>query len=242
MTEAEWLACTDPTPMLAFLRGKASDRKLRLFACACCRRIVHLSRFKACRNGVEVAERYADGLATAEERFEAFRAVGNLKEFGNPLGLATLWRDRATCHACLAVYEALMPEARIRLDGGATVPRRASEAVFARALRASARGDSAASGAARAAAAGEGLAQALLVRDIFGNPLRPVTADPSWLTPPALALAGGIYVGRSFDQLAILADALQDAGCDNEVVLNHCRSEGPHVRGCWVVDAILNRG
>ena len=66
MTEAEWLACTDPTPMLEFLGDRASSRKLRLFAVACCRRIWPLITEVHCREAVEIAERFADGLVTAE--------------------------------------------------------------------------------------------------------------------------------------------------------------------------------
>jgi hypothetical protein len=84
--------------------------------------------------------------------------------------------------------------------------------------------------------------QALLARDIFGNPFRPVTADPAWLTSTVVALARGIDTDRAFDRLPILADALQDAGCDDHDVLSHCRGGGPHVRGCWVVDVLLDKG
>jgi hypothetical protein len=80
-----------------------------------------------------------------------------------------------------------------------------------------------------------------LIYDIFGNPFRPVAVDPTWLTSDALALATGIYQDRAFDRLPILADALQDAGCDNDDILNHCRQPGEHVRGCWVVDLVLGK-
>ena len=80
-----------------------------------------------------------------------------------------------------------------------------------------------------------------LARDIFGNPFRPAALDPSWLTSTVVTLARGIYEERAFDRMPILADALQDAGCDNEDVLNHCRGPGPHVRGCWVVDLVLGK-
>jgi hypothetical protein len=80
-----------------------------------------------------------------------------------------------------------------------------------------------------------------LLQDIFGNPFRPVTADPEWLTATAVALAQTIYAERAFDRLPILADALEDAGCDNADILAHCRGDGPHVRGCWVVDLILGK-
>ncbi len=85
-------------------------------------------------------------------------------------------------------------------------------------------------------------ASCLLLRDIFGNPFRPVAVDPTWLTSDVAALATGIYADRAFDQMPILADALQDAGCDNDDVLNHCRDpKQVHVRGCWVVDLVLGR-
>ena len=71
-----------------------------------------------------------------------------------------------------------------------------------------------------------------LVRCIFGNPFRPVAFDPRWRTETAVALATGIYAGRAFDRLPILADALEEAGCDNADVLSHCRGPGPHARGC----------
>jgi hypothetical protein len=83
--------------------------------------------------------------------------------------------------------------------------------------------------------------EAALLRDVFGNPFRSVAIDPEWLSSTVLTLASGIYEEKAFDRMPILADALQDADCDNEEILNHCRSEGPHVRGCWVVDLLLRR-
>jgi hypothetical protein len=80
-----------------------------------------------------------------------------------------------------------------------------------------------------------------LLRDIFGNPFRPLALKPAWRTSDVLALATGIYEEKAFDRMPILADALQDTGCDNDDVLSHCRGEGPHVRGCWVVDLILEK-
>jgi hypothetical protein len=83
--------------------------------------------------------------------------------------------------------------------------------------------------------------QSLFLRDIFGNPFRPVAVDPGWLTSSVVELARGIYDQKAFDRLPILADALQDAGCDHPDVLAHCRGPGPHVRGCWVVDLVLGK-
>jgi hypothetical protein len=79
------------------------------------------------------------------------------------------------------------------------------------------------------------------IRCVFGNPFRPVDLIPSWLTSTALALANGIYDEKAFDRMPILADALQDAGCDSEDILNHCRQPGEHVKGCWVVDLLSGR-
>jgi hypothetical protein len=83
--------------------------------------------------------------------------------------------------------------------------------------------------------------QAAFLRDIFGNPFRQVTFSPEWRTDTAIALACTMYESRDFSAMPILADALQDAGCDNDDVLNHCRGTGPHVRGCWVCDLVLGK-
>jgi hypothetical protein len=87
----------------------------------------------------------------------------------------------------------------------------------------------------------ESAVQAGFVRDIFGHPHRPVNVDPSWLTPTVLALAAALYPERAFDRLPILADALEEAGCDDAEVLAHYRGDGPHVRGCWVIDLVLGK-
>jgi hypothetical protein len=68
-----------------------------------------------------------------------------------------------------------------------------------------------------------------------------VTLDPTWMTPQALELAQSIYDGRSFERMSELADVLKQAACDNSDILNHCRRSGTHVRGCWVIDAILGK-
>jgi hypothetical protein len=87
----------------------------------------------------------------------------------------------------------------------------------------------------------QGVGHAGLLRDIVGNPFRPVTFSPVWRSETAVALATGIYAERAFDRLPILADALEEAGCDSADVLSHCRGPGPHARGCWVVDGVLGR-
>jgi len=86
--------------------------------------------------------------------------------------------------------------------------------------------------------------QAAILRDIFGNPLRQVAVDPFWLSwngGTVVKLAQGIYDERAFDRLPILADALEDAGCDSDDILTHLRGPGPHYRGCWCLDRLLNK-
>ena len=79
------------------------------------------------------------------------------------------------------------------------------------------------------------------LRCLFSNPFRPVAFDPAWRTETAVGIARGIYEERAFERMPILADALMDAGCADEQVLGHCLGEGPHVRGCWVVDLVLGK-
>jgi hypothetical protein len=92
-------------------------------------------------------------------------------------------------------------------------------------------------------------AQADLLRDILGNPFRPVAVSSAWLTPQVVAVAQAAYDQREppagtldVARLAVLADALEEAGCTDQTVLDHLRGPGPHVRGCWVVDLILGKG
>jgi hypothetical protein len=93
--------------------------------------------------------------------------------------------------------------------------------------------------ASKAASMTEQVTQSRLVREIFGNPFRAVAINQSWLTRNVCALSDGIYEERAFYRLPVLADALEEAGCDNADILNHCRQPGEHVRGCWVVDLVL---
>jgi hypothetical protein len=84
-------------------------------------------------------------------------------------------------------------------------------------------------------------AYAGLLRDIFGNPYRPRGFEAAQKTPVVLALAQRLYDERDFPALPILADALEDTGCTDAAVLDHCRGPGRHVRGCWVLDLILGK-
>jgi hypothetical protein len=241
VTESEWLASEDLTAMWKFLRGhnanlaecvgggkpvNLSDRKLRMFAVACCRQVWHLLGDEKSRNAVELAERHADegaslpadinradylfGIPGSPERHAAVMAVDCLGEFG--------------------------PDRVWYRSAGDPVPQST---------------------------------QAHLLRDIIGNPFRPVALAAcncgscvglGWqhhngpcskqrlLTPEVRSLAHAAYDHRDEStghldpvRLAILADALEEAGCDNVDILAHLRSPGPHARGCWAIDLLTGR-
>jgi hypothetical protein len=236
MTETEWLGCTDPASMLKSVRHRSSNRKLRLFACACCFRFRHLIVTEA-QQALEVAERYAEGLATPDERKKTRELAFHAAWVGDP-GTA---HRRGPAKACVcdalarsaydAAVGALFRSQGIGLLSKTDWPSSAIdlEEGLGRIVDWS-------SGEQEQA-----VFHAELLRDVFGNPFRPVSVRPAWLTPSVLAVARSIYDARAFDRLPDLADALVIAGCDEEVILMHCRSEGPHVRGCWGVDLVLGK-
>ena len=230
MTEAEWLACADPNHVLKFLggnflSGSGSERKLRLFTCACCRRIWHLLADERSRRNVEITEKYVDGLASADEANDAMNGADQAwRDFERDNPDAGNFANRSTNCGCWAAYYTDFPE------------------WGAREARTSAVWEKAALGIDhRAAEAAEQARQSDTLRDIFGNPFRPVTFSPSWRTSTTVALASQMYESRDFSAMPTLADALQDAGCHSADMLDHCRAPGPHVCGCWVVDLVLGK-
>jgi hypothetical protein len=224
MTEQEWIACTDPTPMLEFAPGGASERKLRLFAAACCRRVWHLLVDVRSREAVEVAERFADGAATDQELEDA---KSNAWEFSDHISyderLCALDANDNARNAFDAPASAAEWSVDYRSSEYGGCPLRVVVATQ------------------RALGTAEGDAQADLVRCFFGSPFRPISLDPAWQTMPVLALAQAIYSERSFERMLELTDALEEAGCHDADILAHCRGSGPYVRGCWVVDLLLGQ-
>ena len=229
MTEAEWLACEAPRPMLEFLRGKASDRKLRLFACACCRRIWHLLKDERARRAVEIAERFADGLAGDDERSNA-RKLAQQAAQGRGVTTAPT-APKCERRAASAAYYATACQA---MEAAYNAPDLVVEVLVWQA------GGYANCDSRHIRREEEG-PQAQLLRDLLGNPFRLVRFEPGWRTGNVIDLARTIYKEHAFERLPILADALMDAGCDSADILSHCRSSGPHVRGCWVIDLLLGK-
>jgi hypothetical protein len=259
MTEAEWLACTDPQKMLGFLEGRASDRKLRLFACACCRHTWHLFSDHRVREAVEVAERLADGLATAEESQAAESAARAARRDADAAYQAS---DAAAVVADATAGETRQATAWAAVTAGAAAASAqgaiGSDAGFAARTAAAAAANTAEYAAAAAArtieytfrvrASGdEKVEQCRLCRCVFGplafRPVPPLApALLTWNDATAVKLARAIYDGRRFEDLPILADALEEAGCTAAGLLGHLRGPGPHVRGCWALDRLLGRG
>lgn len=262
MTEEEWLACDDARNMLLFmwLDKKASNRKMRLFACGCCRRIDSaLSQLNDL--ALELTEQYADDRATVEALGTAAQnAIASVYLNGaTSISDFVRWSTEAV-HAAAYAPE-LFKSAHYDMMGYSQEPYHS----FARAVATKTLSANASLVFMRAAGINDfdhppatykaptfkkrwheaakptDWIQCQLLRDIFGNPFRPVMVSPVWQMANVLALAQAIYEDRAFDRMPILADALEDAGCTNQEVLGHCRGPGPHVRGCWVLDLLLGK-
>src|SRR5262245_42697585 len=196
MTEAEWLSSVDCDRMLAFLQTRTvSDRKARLFACACCRNIWDILTDESSRKAVEAAELFADGRIRDRERALARNAPGVWVEAklaaarnGNVIHQA----DRCALYVRISVANAWSQKCHREGDhAGATT-------------------------AHYAGIASEEAAQSALAREVFGNPFRvPVISSAvlAWNDGTVPKLAEAIYEERAFDRMPILADALEDAGC-----------------------------
>jgi hypothetical protein len=221
MTEAEWLAATSPGEMLRYVDADAGGRQAYLFSAACLRRIWHLLPGPKSQSVAVALERRADGIgdwAAVEEAREA------AKEEGHAFETSERRHPRARRHSSVYAARAAAEWSPV------FIAEIAAEAIA-----------SAHEGTADAISTPEERVQSVILRDIFGNPFRPVVFSPEWRTDTAILLARGMYESRDFSAMPILADALQDTGCDHAEILSHCRGPGPHVRGCCVVDLVLGK-
>jgi hypothetical protein len=261
MTQAEWLACSEPAALLDFLGegpsrsggSPSSERMLRLALCACCRR-GWVSLGPKGRSAVEAAEAYADGALPAAGLLDASAQAAAEAGSAGPYtargreGWAAVWlaqarlyhpdqvlRSAATAAAYAVVsYEEALEEMGEAGEGGPLNARW------------------------NAAYDAERAAQAALLREVFGAPPRRHACDGTedctaraltplphawraWEGGTVVRLAESVYAERAFDCMPVLGDALEEAGCTDDVILNHLRGPGPHVRGCWAVDLLTGR-
>ena len=244
MLEWHWFANRSPEPLLRFLGsrptengdgGRGLGRKLRLFTIGCCRRVRHLAPRQA-QEALAVFERVLEEAVPTEvlrgaldaarkARENTKRAPGGVSPAARAIGQAGSEGPPGALITCAVVAAqeaeeaaALAAEAKHDRPGDPTRP------------------------TCRIARSAERAYQTSLVHDIFGNPFRSVAIEPSWLTSDVRALARGAYEEEAFDRMPILADALQDAGCDNTDILIHLRDpNATHARGCWVLDLILDK-
>jgi hypothetical protein len=220
--EAEWHELKDPGLLFTCLRFVGRDRQWRLFALACCRRILHFFPTDAAKELLDLAERTVDGLATETELNTAREAFAPTQQDGGgeevltfarkAIAAATggIWPDRAA-HDALAFAHSAFLKAQQTPD---------------RLIK----------------CRDESLQQSHLLRDIFGNPFRPIQFKQYvWLKPEVRTLAQEIYDNWAFGRLPELAGALRKARCRNRQILGHCLGPEPHVRGCWVLDLLLGK-
>ncbi len=193
-------------------------RKWRCFLAACCLRVKpYLGRSRLPSRLIEYAQEFVD----RPPRRMACRMVRN-------------WFGRGRCSVqAVRLLNGLMSS----VAGGAGELRNIS-GHHARSLTA-ARSEK--NAAQRLALDSEAVVQCGLIREVVGNPFRPIALDPAWLSPTCQKLASRMYRTRSFDRMSELALALAHAGCTNQQILDHCREPGSHARGCWVIDLILEK-
>ncbi|MDY3562142.1 hypothetical protein R5W23_003588 [Gemmata sp. JC673] len=220
MTETEWLTDDgdDFLRLARFAGEKVSARKVRLFSVGCCRLIWPLVTRMPYRVAVETAEAFADGAATKKALTAArvaARAAAQAEKTYGKIQVAAACLDAAEANAVNGAFGVSVdvPSAALHRKSGEWDYDAMKLAVLAR------------------------------LRDVVGPlPFRRVAFSRSWRTDTAVALAQQMYESRDFGAMPILADALQDAGCDSADVLDHCRDpEGTHARGCWVVDSVLGK-
>jgi hypothetical protein len=199
---------TDPG-IVPILSTRAVTRKFRLFYCACCRLRWNLLPALGQR-AVEVVEQYADGRVNAQRLRGARRSAQAVEWSVRPAWRAGVYTHGEPDAASTARLAVAATEVHARLQ----------------------------SGWAPDGSPVSSADQVALLRELFENPFNPITIVPAWLTPTVIALAKAIRAEQTFDQMPVLGDALQDAGCDRAELLNHCYGPGPHVAGCWLLDRL----
>jgi hypothetical protein len=240
MTEQEWWEGTVPYPLIVFLFHDqlVPDRKLRLFSCAAARRVERYAGDEVFSRLLRAADDFSEEKVEydilSELVSECYRCRQRLCKSELP-------------HEVLGACDAILACAD-RSDDRRRESYQPFDLYMAYPLTASLRSCNAAHYAGEHPVEEEYQIHVKLLHDIFGNPFRPVTINAAWETPAVVSLAYAAYDRHIMpaetlepDRLAVLADALEDAGCDNADILNHCRQPGEHVRGCWVLDLLLGK-
>jgi hypothetical protein len=243
MTEQEWPDCNNPQKMLISLARPPADRKMLLFTVACCKRLESQLIDERSHEALSRLERLAEGQLDSTEldegsklAYEAIRSIGQSQlELDRRRRSGVPWADlkdeadrlSRLDNAAWAVYAALMGAKHKTLP----VPYSYGSIFFINRCRSALKDETDA----------ERQYHAEVLHDLFGNPFSPVALDPAWLTRMMLSLAQQIYDSRGFERLPVLADALEQAGCNNADILAHCRQPGTHVRGCWLIDLVLSK-
>jgi hypothetical protein len=248
MTEQEWLESVDRdrlgrlATLEVTLEVALSPRKLWLYAIASARLNWHRLDDLRARNAIEVTERFAEGLASRKAFRAACKEAEKLVSEAEADGRLCRPRGDDWPSVCARELAGWICDPKMNGHCADAAAGWADDAAVDHNLHLL-------DPAAYWKATAEKLeARAKLSREIFGNPFRPVALDPAWRTATVLALARAAYEERSLPsgildaaRLSILADALEDAGCSEPAILSHLRGPGPHVRGCWVVDLLLER-
>ncbi len=234
MTESEWLVCTHANAMLCFLdeRRQGSPRKFRLFACACARRLGPLLRDERSRRAIDVAEQYADRQVSKQDLSDAEQAARAAAEAMEKASAPepVVWAARAAAALTFRITGPLIARNLEPACGLAAAIDTAYQAAQA-----------SPAGPQRKAAE---RAHADLLREIIGNPFQPVPQGSRSLLRNrrcVARIARRLYDERCFEDLPLLADALEDAGCPEAGLLAHFREPGSHVRGCWALDWVLDK-
>jgi len=221
MTEEDWHSESNPGPMLEHLKRRlrvaprARGRKFRLTAVEFLRLRTDMVSNPRVARAVEAGEAMCDGAGTLPDVSAILAEAGLRADPSDLPGWGFVLKFLLSPDSFTAAHEIAGLTHRVRWPTPGRAGYARDELTMA--------------------------SQAWIIRDVFGNPFRPATCPPSWRTSAAGALAESVYEARDFAAMPVLADALEEAGCDDADVLTHCRGPGPHVRGCWVVDLVLGK-
>ncbi|MGH7171271.1 MAG: hypothetical protein ACRELG_13415 [Gemmataceae bacterium] len=255
MNDAEWLSAADATDLWAFVRAERrfnrngvknpageedeyNQRLLYLLGVSVCRRLEPLFPDPCCQRMIQIAEAYAEGTATLDELEDAHEAIPDTTDYEAAVRAAVdavFWLSPDDYKVIRGVDIATDAAGYLHAIAAGVLPARATQR------------EGKAIWKHPAFLAGKEAEERVvcdLIRDIFGNPFRPIAFDTAWLSWHCgllVSMAQKMYDSRDFSDIPVLADALEEAGCSDQDIVDHCRQPGEHVRGCWIVDLLLGK-